>query len=154
MQTQKNSYPKLGANLMKARITLNGQDILTDEKKAAARVALLAVAVRDNPVSKTASGAYRDENGEVRIERIGAGFFSNAENVAAKLSEMGKPSDEVVFYEIPDGKTEETEAARGTLGTFVARLLVAANAKNLLMIVPVKKSDKPTGNKVAQDTDI
>ena len=128
---------------MEARITINGQEILTDEKFAAARVALRNVAATENMTAKTPVDAVAK--------------FPNAQAVADKLLSLAGDSPEtatIVFYEKPEGKTVESVASQGTVEHFVNRLLVAANADNYRMEITKKESKKESGDKTQQSFEL
>jgi hypothetical protein len=126
---------------MKARITIDGTNILTEATKEAARVALLAVAKTANPTAKKAVN--------------GAKFFTDASNVASKLGTMGKSDSVVEFYEMPEGKTAEKIAAKYTLQNFCNRLVLSATADNYSgEIFADEKTAKDNSGKPEQERDI
>lgn len=126
---------------MKARITINETNVLTEDTKKDARVNLVTLAKTANPVAKTSVKS--------------AAFFASPENVAAKLAAMGDENAVIAFYEIPDGKTDERKVAEYNLPKFAARLRLAATADSVTgTIFSDEKEEKTSDGKPTQDRDI
>lgn len=119
---------------MNARITIDGENVLTVNSKGLPmddmRDALRKIAVTQNPVAKTAVSGIK--------------FFANAEMAIEKIATLGKADSFVEFYELPEGKKEERLAARYTLGNFVARMKVTANAESVMGEIIADESTKKT----------
>lgn len=125
--------------MAKIRITIAGTNVKEGEKSEKLRESLLKVAVTANPLAKTPTEAVK--------------FFKNPLAVADGILSSGNPTDEICFYEIPEGSREESKVASYTLQNFSNRIRLTASAELYTGTIFTVKSDKQDNGKSEQESD-